>query len=348
MSQPALLIRADAGVAIGTGHVMRCLALAQAWQDAGGRVVFATSHPPAPVRARMLKESVDVCEISSAATLDEDAKKTVALAQTCSATWIAVDGYRFGSDYQRALKAGGLNVLFLDDYGHAMHYYADYVLNQNLSANESLYVKREPYTRLLLGPQYCLLRRDFVAWRQWARNVAPIGRRVLVTMGGSDPNNFTEKTIAALDAIADQNVEAVVVVGAGNLNSEFLAHAAATNRKKIEVRRDVSNMAEIMAWADVAVSAAGTTCWEICLLGLPSLLIDVAENQTPLARELHRCGCAKHLGGVQDVSSLLLAQQLEGLLASQVDRQAMSQRSRQLVDGEGAARVVSALLEHET
>ena len=98
-----------------------------------------------------------------------------------------------------------------------------------------------------------------------------------------------------------------------------------------------------MVWADVAVSGAGTTCWEICRLGLPALLIDLAENQTPLARELDRRGCSIHLGGPGDVASETLARRLERLLRSRDDRQAMSLRCQELVDGEGARRVVSAL-----
>ena len=109
-----------------------------------------------------------------------------------------VDGYQFNADYQRALKAAGFRVLFLDDYGHATHYSADLVLNQNAYANEKMYAARESYTRLLLGTDYCLLRREFSSWRGWKREIAPIGTKILVTMGGSDPENFTTDVVEAL------------------------------------------------------------------------------------------------------------------------------------------------------
>lgn len=325
---------------MGTGHVMRCLALAQAWQDAGGRAVFAMADGSASVRERLLKESIGVFSISASVGTAEDASQTAALASEHAAAWVVVDGYQFGVDYQRALKP---SVLFIDDYGHAKHYSAEIVLDQNVSADEHTYEKREAYTQLLLGPRYCLLRREFDAWQEWRRETATAGHSVLVTMGGSDPENFTEKAIAALNMIEDDRLEAIVVVGGSNASFEFVERTASEKGKKIEVRRDVSNMAELMTWADIAVSAAGTTCWEMCFLGLPALLVDLAENQTPVARELDRRGCAVHLGSAREVSSERLAESVKRLLRSKEDRILMSLRGRELVDGRGARRVVAAL-----
>jgi len=343
MAEGTLLIRADANVVMGTGHVMRCLALAQAWQDDGGRVVFAMAPPASSVRQRLLNESVKILEMAQPAGTREDAARTAALAREHEAAWVVVDGYQFGADYQQALKSANLKILFLDDYGHADHYFADVVMNQNVSAEDCPYENRETYTRLLLGPKYCLLRREFNQWREWRREILPAGHRVLVTMGGSDPQNFTARAIDALNLIADDNLEAAVIVGGSNDHFESLETRAAKAGKKISVCRDVSNMAERMAWADVAVSAAGTTCWEMCLLGLPAILVDLAENQIPVAKALDQRGCAIYLGGPGEVSSQRLASQMESLMGSRADRQALSVRCRELVDGRGAQRVVAAL-----
>jgi UDP-2,4-diacetamido-2,4,6-trideoxy-beta-L-altropyranose hydrolase len=344
VSQKILLIRADANVAMGTGHAMRCLALAQAWQDAGGLAVFAMVDPSPSFTNRIGKESIEALRICGNAGAKEDATQTIALARERAAAWVVVDGYQFGQAFQQDLRAAGLKTLILDDYGHSEHYYADLVLNQNVSAAASTYESREPYTRLLLGPRYCLLRREFNRWREWKREIGPVGQRVLVTMGGSDPDNFTGRAIEALDSIEDDKLEAAIVVGGSNERSAMLERMVASVRsKKITFRQDVSNMAELMAWADVMVSAAGTTCWEICRLGLPALLIDLADNQTPVARELQRRGCAIYLGGPEEVSAAKLAEQVERLRHSQEDRQLMSSRGRELVDGEGARRVVSIL-----
>ena len=345
MTASTLLIRADASVATGTGHVMRCLALAQAWQDAGsGSVVFAIATATPALLARLADERCEVVRLTSPAGSAEDARQTAGIARERHAEWIVVDGYRFDAEYQRALKTAGFKILFLDDYGHAEHYVADLVLNQNVCARESLYARRDADCQLLLGSRYCLLRREFSAWREWKREVPSVGHRVLVTMGGSDPENLTERVVEALALIgrADskwKDLEAVVVVGGSSPHSGL----PPVNNGKISIRRDVTNIAELMAWADVAVSSAGSTCWELCLLALPALLVDVAQNQTAVARELDRCGCAIHLGGAHDFTAGQLAERLEKLLKSEQQRREISLRASRLVDGRGAMRVVSAM-----
>jgi UDP-2,4-diacetamido-2,4,6-trideoxy-beta-L-altropyranose hydrolase len=340
-----LLFRTDASVAIGTGHAMRCLALGQAWQDAGGRAVFAMSESTASLDDRLRSETFELFPVSCVAGSRQDANQTIALAQAQRAEWIAVDGYQFDAEYQRALKDAGLKILFLDDYGHATHYSADLVLNQNVCAEEALYADRESYTQLLLGPRYCLLRREFAVWRNWRREVSRSAHRLLIVMGGSDPENLTAR---AIEAVQFANVkgldrpEVTVVVGGSNPNYAMLENTAARSGLKIEVRKNVSNMAELMAATDITVSAAGSICWELCLVALPALLIDVAPNQTALAEDLDRKGCAVHIGN-HTVSAQEIAHQLERLLGSHQLRRSLSERSRELVDGNGASRVVSVI-----
>lgn len=341
MSAPALLFRVDASVAIGIGHAMRCLALAQAWQDAGGRAAFVMAETTASAEKRLLAESCDVVRISVQPGSVEDGRETIRIARTQKADWLVLDGYRFGADYQRSLTSAEFKVLFVDDYGHAEHYFADVVLNQNVSADETLYQSREPRTRLLLGTRYCLLRREFAAWREWNREIPKIGRRVLVTLGGGDQEDLTKRVIQALSLVKREDLEATVVLGGSSPDIDQLCSAAGL--KKITPRTDVCNMAELMAKADVAISAAGSTCWELCLLGLPALLIDIAENQKEVARELGRRGCAIHLGSLEDVTAARIADSLESLVESQELRHALWQRSRELVDGGGARRVASIL-----
>lgn len=337
-----LLIRTDASVVMGTGHVMRCLALAQAWQDAGGRAIFATCETPPAIRARLAAEGCAELSITGSAGTSFDASRTSALAREYGAGWIVVDGYQFNADYQHTLGAAGFKVLFVDDFGHASHYSADLVLNQNVSAKAEAYSSREPKTRLLLGPRYCLLRREFSAWLGPEREIPEVCRRILVMMGGSDPENLTERVIKAL-ALADiSTLEISIVIGGGNPHAERLEAHAAESGLKIMLRKDPQNIAELMAQADVAVSAAGSTCWELCRMGLPALLIDVAENQTALATELERRGCALHAGD-KSVPAEKIARDLQRLLGSHELRVSLSQKSRRLVDGKGARRVVSAL-----
>src|SRR5207244_12091220 len=132
-----------------------------------------------------------------------------------------VDCYHFDSAYQRSVKGEGLKLMVIDDYGHAGHYSADVVVNQNISAKESLYTSRERYTRLCLGLDYVLLRREFKAWREWKREIAPIAKKVLATMGGSDPANVTSAVRRAMRMSEIDGVELMVGVGRGNPRGEF-------------------------------------------------------------------------------------------------------------------------------
>lgn len=343
MTKPkTILIRADAGVAIGTGHVMRCLALAQAWKKSGGQVVFATADSPAAIRNRVMQECVEILEITASPGSRDDAEQTLFAACERGASWLVVDGYHFNADYQREIKRGGAKLLFLDDYGHSSPYTADVVLNQNILADASVYCEREPSTRLLLGPKYCLLRNEFASWRNWKREIAPDGRRVLVTMGGSDPRNFTEKVVRCFDALAE-DLEVLVVVGSSSERIGQLESMAAASAKKVRILKDVSNMAQLMAWADVAISAAGTTAWELCAMGLPSILIDVAENQTAIAIGLARSGCAIHIPGCEQINERELASRLAELLHSESERSSFTLRCRTIVDGYGSLRVASVM-----
>jgi UDP-2,4-diacetamido-2,4,6-trideoxy-beta-L-altropyranose hydrolase len=342
-----LLFRADASIAIGTGHVMRCLAFAQAWEDLGGRSLFAMVESTRALAARLRSESCEVVSVAAPTGSQEDSERTAALAREHHATWVVVDGYQFGADYQQALKSRGLKVLFMDDYGHGAHYSAEVVVNPNVCANEALYKSRESYTRVLLGTRYCILRREFNAWRQWQRTIPPLARRVLVTMGGSDPENLTARVLEALSSSENghrfEHLEATVVIGGSNPRSVSLEQLAEVSGRKIRLHKDTAQMAEWMAEADVAISAAGSTSWELCLTGLPSLLVDVAANQTAVARELDRKGCAIHLGSSSEFTTEKIADQLDTLVHSQELRQSLSRTSRALVDGYGSMRIASVL-----
>jgi UDP-2,4-diacetamido-2,4,6-trideoxy-beta-L-altropyranose hydrolase len=332
-----LFIRADADSQMGTGHVMRCLAIAQAWLDQGGNAVFLMRAPGQGIRTRVENEGVRVLEISADAGSENDAEETGRLVLGNHGDWLMVDGYQFGAEYQDRLKARGLKVLFLDDCGHSTHYSADLVLNQNLHASESLYRNRTSGTDLLLGARYALLRREFLSWRDWRREITTKARKLLVTLGGSDPDNATERVIEALK-IAGQDLEATILVGVTNPHRNDLEKASA-GVPGISLVENARNMAELMAAADIAIAGAGSTCWELCFLGLPSLLIDLAENQRPVSQELDRLGVAVDLGNSGELSVQKIANELVSLVSSRGRRAKMSEGGRALIDGDGAARV---------
>ncbi|MDJ0677012.1 MAG: UDP-2,4-diacetamido-2,4,6-trideoxy-beta-L-altropyranose hydrolase [Calothrix sp. MO_167.B42] len=340
-----LVIRADASKQIGTGHVMRCLALAQAWQYAGGDVIFVMATKTPALEARLKSEGMEVVYIPVQIGSVEDARETVNLTRKFNANWVVVDGYEFGGEYQQIIKDNGLRLLMIDDYGHAEHYYADIVLNQNISAHEGLYVNREPYTQLLLGVKYTLLRREFRQWCGWNREIPAVGRKVLVTLGGSDPDNVTLKVIQALELVQFNDLEVVVVVGGSNPHYEQLKSVCLDAKFPIHLKRNVTNMPELMAWADVAVAAGGSTNWELSFMGLPSIILVLADNQRAIAEKLGSMKITINLGCYEDVSPTEIALALKPLLDAPQARMEMSQQGQKLVDGGGNTRIAAILAE---
>src|SRR6266849_9911590 len=149
-----LILRCDASMDMGTGHAMRCLALAHAWQDEGGVAIFAMAEPAADYKQLLVCDGFQTAVVDARAGSLDDARQVIALARKGQVSWVVIDGYQFSADYQNALKAEGLKVLWVDDNGHAQPYSADFVLNQNIFAKETMYKCREPHTRLLLGPRF--------------------------------------------------------------------------------------------------------------------------------------------------------------------------------------------------
>ncbi len=346
MKRGILLVRADATVTSGTGHVMRCLALAQAWQRAGGDVLFAMTQFTPAIGERLRSEQLKIVAIEAVPGSTEDIQQTIAAALFHNAERLVVDGYQFNANYVSELQ-NVRPVLLLDDNGGLEFYSAELVLNQNVHARAEMYVKRAPRTRLLLGPSYTLLRNEFTAYRNWAKKVPARGKRVLLTMGGSDPKDLTPRILAALCDLSIDDLQIRVVVGGSAENRSGVAEEAEGFSGRVEVLSNVANMAELMAWADVAITGAGTTCWEMCLLGVPAILVVVAENQRFIAEHLATLGAAVNAGPAESIDCLSLAQITAELLRNGDRRFKMSQSARQLVDGMGSERVRAALLDRE-
>jgi len=339
-----IVFRVDASTQIGTGHVMRCLALAQAWQDTQGQPIFVMTTSVPALEERLKSEGMQVVHLTTEPGSLDDAQQTATLAHQFGATWVVVDGYHFGGEYQQILKQSKLHLLFIDDYGHAEHYYADFVLNQNISADEQWYNNREAYTQLLLDTRYALLRREFWQWQGWQRTVPPVAKKVLVTLGGADPDNITLKVIQSLQIVEVEELEAVVVVGGSNPHYENLKMAVLDSGYPIQLQRNVTNMPELMAWADVAISAGGSTCWELAFMGLPSILLILADNQRAIAEKLATLNLAVNLGWHQDATIEQIGLALQELIGDRPKRETMSKKGRELVDGNGARRVVSEMV----
>jgi len=341
-STNTLIVRADASARVGAGHLMRCLALAQAWKANGGQTTFVSACDSDALRQRLTDEGFQVVTLERSHPDPDDWEHTSQVLATYPGAWVVLDGYHFDSAYQLRIKEAGLPLLVIDDMAHLEHYYAGIVLNQNINA-EQLPYSCEPYTCLLLGTRYVLLRSEFRAWRGWQREIPEIARKVLVTLGGGDPDNVTLKVITALGQVDVDGLEAVVVVGASNPHLRELESAARSSKSVVRLVHNTTNMPELMVWADVAVSAGGSTCWELAFMGLPTMVLELAENQQGIAAGLDKAGVALNLGWHTKVSIAQIANRLSRLLKDCSLRLQMSQQGRILVDGMGSDKVVESL-----
>jgi UDP-2,4-diacetamido-2,4,6-trideoxy-beta-L-altropyranose hydrolase len=325
---------------------MRCLALAQAWQDSGGHSFFVIVGEEPGVENWLKAEGMEIIYLSVEPGRTEDASQTVKLAQQKAAAWVMVDGYHFGSQYQRHIKEGGLSLLFVDDNGNHDRYYADIVLNQNLCAHKKLYARGEPYTRLLLGPSYVLLRREFLTWGGGKCETPQVGRNVLVTLGGSDPDNITRKVIHALEGVDIPGLEVKILVGPANPNIESLKEAVLSARSSTGIVEHVTNMPELLNWADIVIIAAGGTLWENLFVGGATLSFARNPVQDEVISELERQSIVKHLGYPDEIDRAILASSIREIALSRAKREHMGALGRSLIDGRGAARVLQAVAEH--
>ena len=345
-NQGFLIFRADGHARIGLGHVMRCLALAQAWQAVGGESLFILAGEISSVEARLQNEGVKVAYLHAAPGSLQDAAETLKLAEQVGASWIVVDGYHFDSEYQKSIKGGQKRLLFIDDTGQQGYYSADIILNQNLHAQETLYPGKESYTKLLLGPAYVLLRREFSPWLEFRRQTELSARRLLVTLGGADPDNVTLEVLKEIERIQIKGLEIVVIAGGSNLYLGSLRSYVASLSHPVRLESNVSDMPQLMAWADLAISAGGATCWELAFMGLPHVILVIADNQVQIAESLNNLGVAFNFGWPNNLSEGKLTAIITDLLSEPKRRGEMSDKGRKLVDGLGAQRVLSHLCTH--
>jgi len=321
---------------------MRCLALAQAWQAAGGRAIFLSSCESQLVRSRIEADGIGFIPLDGAHPNPTDFRRTAALLKEVAADWLVIDGYHFDPMYQKAFCESGQRLLVVDDFAHWPEYHADILLNQNIGA-PGLGYRQNGKTTFLLGTPFVLLRREFQVVRKRQRKIPRIGRRVLITLGGGDPDNITLTAVRALGHTRVDDLEAIVVIGGSNPNFDTLRSNIESFGKNVRLVHDTAEMPDLMSWADAAVSGGGSTCWELAFMGLPGVIIVIAENQVGIAKGLGEAGSAINLGWFHCLSEQEVGHALSELLVSCDLRRRMSLAGRALVDGMGAARVIGAM-----
>jgi UDP-2,4-diacetamido-2,4,6-trideoxy-beta-L-altropyranose hydrolase len=341
-----LIIRVDAGFEVGIGHLMRCLALAHEWKTRGGRVIFVTATRSYPLQGRLRNEGFQEVRLEASHPDPRDWETTSKALAAYPRAWVVLDGYNFDSSYQRTIKQLDHALLVIDDTAHLPQYYADVILNQNIDS-ERLSYSCDQGTTLLRGVKYSLLQPGFLKWQNWKRRIPQVAKRVLVTFGGSDQENATLKAIAALQQIRMPEIESRIVAGPTNPNLNAVREKLKSMGRRFRLLTDVQDMSEWMAWADVAVSASGSTCWEMAFMGLPAAVLVLAENQQEIAAGLGKYGAIINTGWHASVSESDIVRTLSMLIHNAAKRRDMSERGRRLVDGYGASRVTGVLMERK-
>ena len=331
------VFRVDASSTIGSGHLSRCLTLARALVNVGAEVTFATRAPSEHTRGWIVRERHRIVEVTGD---DEAAASRVAAGD---AELVIIDGYTFGTDVHDALRGPARTLCVIDDTATSP-VHADVVLNGNLFAEQLSYPHAK---RALLGPSYALVREEFSEARGKSdpdERSRRSSRRVLVSMGGADPAGATEAFLEALNRDVAE-CEVVVIVGGANPRlATIRAMASRVTGHRVEVRADVARMSEPMLWCDVAVVAAGSTCLGLACLGVPSVVVAVADNQEPVAAELVRRGLMRSVGRFSDGSGRDLVRHLEEILVDSKGRETAAMRQRATVDGRGAWHAAAALV----
>ena len=334
------LIRADAGPRIGTGHVMRCIALGQAVKRIGGQVDFVCGQLPGKLQQRILNEGFGLATIESAAGSVGDVRELNKLVAEAEPNWVLLDGYGFSDEYQAGLALERSQLACIDDFGHAKHDRASLVLNQNIYSSSSDYSNTASKTETLTGSRFTMLRDEFASKTNNNRlqNIPSRAKRILVTFGGADPNNMTAQILETVDAAAIEGASIDVILGPCYEHAESLRELVKTSRSTIRLHRNVDNMYALMNRIHLAITGGGTTSYELARCGIPSIVIPIADNQIPIAEKLNELGIAA-LGNMTDLQSGGLKKLISRLIRDVDRRREMSDISQKIIDGQGANRV---------
>jgi UDP-2,4-diacetamido-2,4,6-trideoxy-beta-L-altropyranose hydrolase len=365
----AVIFRADASLQIGSGHVMRCLTLATALREQGVTCHFVCREHPGnlidQIRDRGFavtalitnglhlppvtqdRESLPAHAAWLGVDWQTDAEATRGVLQSISPDWLVVDHYALDHAWEQVLRSHCTRLMVIDDLADRLHD-CDLLLDQNLGREAMDYVDLVPATcTVLTGTRYALLRPEFAALREYSlqRRNPPQLRQLLVTMGGMDQSNATGQVLDALrQCPLPRSCRVTVIMG---LHAPWLTEVqaqAAYLPWPCEVKVNVSNMAQLMADSDIAIGAAGSTSWERCVLGLPTLMVVLAKNQQDIASALEDVHAAVRI----DLSaSETMRKCLQRLIQRPSLLLSMSASAAQICDGSGLQSVVNVLGQSE-
>jgi len=354
------VFRADASNRMGTGHVMRCLTLAEALRDRGAhtRFVCRAHHGNLVDLLRRRAMPVTVLPRPETATnemytedygsflgvtKEVDTRQIIEALHGHTPDWLIIDHYGIDEGWERILRPHVGKLMVIEDFANR-HHDCDLLLNQNYTnGGKDQYRGLVPGNcHILLGPGFALLKPEYTAYRQALRSRDWDVRRVLVFFGGSDRRNMTALTLEALSASEFSDLEVDVVVGASNSHRIHLERKA-LSRPLTNLYGPRQHLADLMSSVDLAIGASGATIWERMCLGLPSVVITTSENQKPAAEALKKANLIQYVGHYADINEKMLSQKLRQLIHNPECLREMCVRNQLQVDGYGTSRVTEVI-----
>lgn len=350
-----IVFRVDASATIGIGHVMRCMTLADELKKTGATTAFVARHLPdhlnrmAAARGHQVfrigkKDAAEPCdELAHAHFLgtsqQQDAAQTREILSKRQTTWLVVDHYGIDQRWESSLRPFADRILAIDDLADRQHD-CDLLVDQNAYANmNTRYDGRIPRNaKALLGPNYAILRPEFHEAQEQARVRTGLARRIFVFFGGVDSANYTAPVLHAIRDLALPELKVTVVIGAEHPASDDIQEICQAQGYNCHVQ--TKEIARLLLQADLAIGAGGSTSWERCCLGLPTLAYVVAPNQDALTRHAGHLGLLK-VGSANIHDSRALRQEIRRFIAADNERTKMSRACLEAVDTKGARRIVS-------
>ena len=346
-----IVFRADASIRTGTGHIMRCLALAGKLSEKGAMTYFICRESPGDLCSYLGKKGYRVFRILGnalkkketkspedidypSAEWEKDALETADILDSLQKVdWLIVDNYGIDFRWEEKMRSHVEKIMVIDDLADRRHD-CDILLDQNLYDNqEKRYNDLLPEGCLrLLGPGHTLLRQEFYEAGKKKRSRHGNVRRILVFFGGSDESNETAKALEAIRLIDRAEIIIDVVVGKNNPNKEAIEKQCMKSAN-INYYCQVDNMAELISRADLSIGAGGSSMWERCALGLPSIIITIAHNQVEASSVLARKGAAWYAGPSEDVEADGLALLLKEVIHNKDSLKMAEKRALELMGG---------------
>ncbi|UZZ08821.1 UDP-2,4-diacetamido-2,4,6-trideoxy-beta-L-altropyranose hydrolase [Ectopseudomonas mendocina] len=358
-----IAFRADASLRMGCGHIMRCVTLADALKQKGAQCHFFCREHPGDlielVRGKGHVVHVLSCETDSpigrgelahaswlGATQDQDARACLPNLKELQPDWLIVDHYALDFRWEERMRPFCRRLMVIDDLADRTHQ-CDLLLDQNLGRERSDYAGLVPKgCFLLVGPQYALLRPEFAALRgaSLKRRDEPCLRNILISMGGVDAPNATSRVLEALtECVLPDGCQLTVVMGPKAPWLKQVRDAASAMSCQTEVLVNVTDMGALMMSSDLSIGAAGSTSWERCCLGVPSIILVLAENQRFISFELDKAGAAKAISLDEGNLEVQLKEVIDSYQIP-VHLKETSIKAASVCDGAGVERVGRMLL----